>query len=407
MDIAIVGAGIGGLAAASLLAGQGHTITLFERFAEARPLGSGLVIQPVGLAVLDALGAGQAARGLGAPLQRMIGKAGRATVLDVTYRRQSPGLAMHRAALFHVLWQAMQQQAVQVVTDAHVIAAPLTGQKRHIQIEGGATSGPFDLVVDASGTRSNLSPIKARPLPFGAVWGHVPWPDNSPLPRDQLSQVYHKASRMAGVLPIGSLPGDPRPRAAVFWSLPLVDLDSWPQKNMDQWRAEVAALWPEMAPFTQTLPTPDLMTTARYSHGSLRKPYDTALIFLGDSAHRASPQLGQGANMALLDAMALSQSLHLPLDEALPRYAAMRRWHVRIYQAMSAAFTPMYQSDSKLLPVLRDLLLAPSSGIPPLPRLLTALVSGDMIPPLAGSRFPDALGGQPRYNDPAQPRRPS
>jgi 2-polyprenyl-6-methoxyphenol hydroxylase-like FAD-dependent oxidoreductase len=256
-----------------------------------------------------------------------------------------------------------------------------------------------------------LSPLKARLLPFGAVWGHVPWPDESPLPRDQLSQRYHRASRMAGVLPIGRLPDDPRPRAAVFWSLPLAELDGWPVKNMAEWQAEVAALWPDMAAFTQTLTTPGQMTAARYAHGSLRKPFDTALVFIGDAAHRASPQLGQGANMALLDAMALSEALseafHLPLDEALPRYAAMRRWHVRLYQAMSAAFTPMYQSASRVLPVLRDVLLAPASAIPPVPRLLTALVAGDMIPPLAGSRFPDALGGQPRYNDPAQPRRPS
>jgi 2-polyprenyl-6-methoxyphenol hydroxylase-like FAD-dependent oxidoreductase len=94
--------------------------------------------------------------------------------------------------------------------------------------------------------------------------------------------------------------------------------------------------------------------------------------------------------MALLDAMALSLALRQNPDQALPRYAQMRRWHVRSYQAMSAAFTPMYQSSGWLLPALRDHILAPASRIPPLPRLLTALVSGDMIPPIAGTGFPDA-----------------
>ena len=96
--IGIVGAGIGGLAAAALLARTGHKVTLAERFAAPRPVGSGLVVQPVGLAVLDALGAGQAARDLGAPLVQMLGHSGTRTVLDVRYRPGAPGLAMHRAS---------------------------------------------------------------------------------------------------------------------------------------------------------------------------------------------------------------------------------------------------------------------------------------------------------------------
>jgi 2-polyprenyl-6-methoxyphenol hydroxylase-like FAD-dependent oxidoreductase len=52
MRIAIIGTGIGGLAAASLLADQGHEITIFDQFDTLKPVGSGLVIQPVGQAVL-------------------------------------------------------------------------------------------------------------------------------------------------------------------------------------------------------------------------------------------------------------------------------------------------------------------------------------------------------------------
>ena len=40
------------------------------------------------------------------------------------------------------------------------------------------------------------------------------------LPDNQLTQRYFRASRMAGVMPIGRLPGEITPRAAVFWSLP-------------------------------------------------------------------------------------------------------------------------------------------------------------------------------------------
>ena len=385
LNIGIIGAGIGGLAAAALLAQDGHRVVIAERFATPRPLGSGLVVQPVGLAVLEALGLDGEARGLGQPIARMLGHAGARVVLDVRYRPGAPGLAMHRAALFHLLWQAATRTGVMIETGAAVTEAPLLprGGGRLISRAGAPPLGPFDLVVDAGGAGSALSPLQARALPFGAIWGHVPWPADARLPQDRLSQRYLGAHRMAGVLPIGRLPDDPTPRAAVFWSLPRAALDQWPDTDLAAWKAEVAGFWPEMAPFLAPLATPAEMTPARYSHGTLRRPFAARLLHIGDAAHRASPQLGQGANMALLDAMALAVALRQgDADTAPALQARLRRWHVTAYQAMSAAFTPMYQSDSRTLPLLRDHVLAPLSRLPGVRGLLTALVSGDLLPPL-------------------------
>ncbi|MCU0829028.1 MAG: FAD-dependent monooxygenase [Tabrizicola sp.] len=384
--IAITGAGIGGLAAAALLARDGHDISLFERFPAPKPLGSGLVVQPVGLAVLDALGAGETARALGAPLTRMLGHSGPRIALDVAYRPEQPGLAMHRAALFHVLWQAAHAQGIAPTTGHTALSTQQTPQSIRLITDQGPC-GAFDLIVDASGAGSPLSPLTAKPLPFGAVWAHVPWPGTD-LPPTELRQRYHRASRMAGILPIGCLPGDPTPRAAVFWSLSVGELDQWPNKPLGEWQAEVASFWPAMIPFLDQITDKAQLTPARYSHGTLRRPYSDRLVHIGDAAHRASPQLGQGANMALLDAYALATALRLPLDEALPAYHRARRWHLGLYQAMSAAFTPQYQSQSRALPALRDHVLAPMSRLWPLPRILSALVSGDLIPPVAGTLFP-------------------
>ena len=377
---------MGGLAASALLSRAGHDVSLFERFETPGPVGSGLVLQPVGLAVLDAIGAGDVARSLAAPITHMLGHAGARTVLDVHYAPGAPGLAMHRAALFAVLWDAAMAAGVAVKTAVQVTGAPQDGARRWIATQDGTRLGPFDLVIDASGAKSALSPLRARLLPYGAVWGHVAWPRDTGFAPDRLIQRYHGAHRMAGVLPIGRLPGDATPRAAVFWSMPRADLANWATRNQTDWRGEVVAFWPEMAPFLADGP---IMTPAAYSHGTLRRPYETALAFIGDAAHRASPQLGQGANMALLDAMALATALaSCDLDDALPRYAALRRWHVRGYQAMSAAFTPMYQSHSRILPRVRDHVLAPMSKLPPVRAVLTRLVAGTLIPPLASTDWP-------------------
>lgn len=400
MKIAVVGAGVGGLALACLAARQGHEVCLWERFEQPRPVGSGLVIQPVGLAVLDHIGVGAQARSLGAAITRMQGHlaSGRA-VLDVSYRSGSPGLAMHRAALFGVLWQAAQAAGAQVRTGCEVHEAPLAPSgRRRLCLAGGEVADEADLVVDASGAGSRLTPLKARALAYGAIWGTVAWPDGSALPTHELRQRYQAASRMVGVLPIGRMHEGDVPRAAVFWSMPTADLDGWTRTPIEAWREQAQRLWPEMAPFLAQISATDQMTPARYAHGTLGRPHAPGLAFIGDSAHRASPQLGQGANMALLDAWALATALQeLPLVQALPRYAALRRWHVRLYQGMSAAFTPMYQSGSRVLPVLRDHVLAPASRWPGVPRLLSALVSGDLLPPLA------QRGGG--LNGPSQARR--
>lgn len=381
MRIGIAGAGIGGLAAAALLARDGHKVTVFDQFDAPRPVGSGLVIQPVGLEVLDRIGAGEEARAVGTPLSALYGEEARSgrVVLSVGYGAR-PGLGIHRAALFHVLHKAALASGAEVRAGHRV-----TGRAgRELLFETGAREGPFELIVDACGAGSPLSPLRSRALPYGAVWSTVPWPETTPLPDNRLTQCYRRADRMLGVLPVGTMPGAPdRPLAAIFYSLAVRDHAGWLATSFEIWRAEARALWPDFTPFLDSVGGHDAFTFASYSHGTLARPCGEGIAHIGDAAHRASPQLGQGANMALLDARALQLALRRAAgDEALRLYAGARRWHIAAYQAMSAAFTPQYQSDSRALPVLRDRLLAPLSQIWPIPGILTRLVCGDLVPPM-------------------------
>ncbi|MGR3636239.1 MAG: FAD-dependent oxidoreductase [Shimia sp.] len=388
MQIAIAGAGIGGLAAATLLRRAGHDTTVFDQFNAPAPVGSGLVIQPAGQDVLRALGVLPDALAKGATMSRMLGHeatSGR-KVLDVHYIRRTdhvPGLAIHRATLFDLLLRAANDAGVTLLPSHRVQAA----QNGTLTFEGGTTRGEFDLIIDASGASSVLSPLTTRALPYGAIWGTVPWPDATALPKNELRQTYRRASNMVGVMPAGQLPGQSTQCATIFWSLPADSGPQWRAEGVPKWHAQVASLWPDAMPFFEQITATDQMTMARYSHGTLRHVWRDRLVFIGDAAHRASPQLGQGANMALLDAWALARALthsQNDLSQALPRYAKARRWHTRIYQALSAAFTPQYQSDSRFLPFLRDRILFPASQIPPIPRIMTTLVRGHLAPPILG-----------------------
>ena len=223
LDIAIAGAGIGGLAAAALLAADGRNVVVFDQFAKPLPVGSGLVIQPVGQDVLAQIGALESAVTNGSRITRMLGHEadnGR-RVLDVWYDRaegtawQYFGLAIHRSALFGAIHEAALRAGAQIVPNAQVTAA----SAGLLTLADGRQEGPFDLIIDASGATSPLSPLKARPLPYGAIWGTVDWPEETTLMPDMLTQVYRRADRMIGAMPIGTGGMGTTNKAAIFWSL--------------------------------------------------------------------------------------------------------------------------------------------------------------------------------------------
>ena len=107
MRVGIVGCGVAGQAAAAFLSEAGHDVTIYERFAEPRPLGAGLLLQPTGLAVLRELGLEEQAQALGAKVVGLEAKTHRGrSVLDLSYADLHPaahGLGIRRSVLFDLL----------------------------------------------------------------------------------------------------------------------------------------------------------------------------------------------------------------------------------------------------------------------------------------------------------------
>lgn len=390
LDIAIAGCGPAGLATALLLGRDGHRVTLFERFEAPRPAGSGLMIQPTGFAILRALGLADALLSHGARVDRLRGEAGSTgrVVLDVHYRALGRhagfGVGVHRATLFAILHEAVVDSGIVVETGCAVTGTEvMSGHRRRLLLEGGRSAGP-DLVVDALGTRTPIAQPCGRELAYGALWATLDWPEHALFDRAALEQRYRRASVMIGVLPVGRFPGGKRQQAAFFWSLRANRLDAWRATGLDAWKAEVSELWPATQPILDQIASPDQLTFARYAHRTLRAPAEPGMIHIGDAWHSASPQLGQGANMALLDAYALAMALRHKgdLPSALASAVAMRRRHVRLYQALTALFTPVYQSDSHILPLVRDRLVGPLSKLWPATRIQAGMVSGLIGNPL-------------------------
>lgn len=398
-SIAVAGCGPAGLAAALYLVRLGHRVVVVERFDRPAPVGSGLILQPTGLAVLADLGLADRILGLGARIDRMFGRSVPSdpsrpakVVLDVRYDALGPGrfgLAVHRAALFDSLHGAAAER-VSIETGFAVAGLDRAADRRPILVDGeGRRLGPFDLVVDALGARSPLrfatfGHDAFRPLAYGALWASLPWPTSGPFDAATLEQRYRRAGAMAGVMPSGRRGPSGRPEATLFWSLKPERYPDWKAAGLAAWKAEVERLWPETRPLLDAVTVPEQLTLARYGHHTLALPHGDRIVFVGDAAHATSPQLGQGANMALLDAAALGAAFRDggALERVFAGYADRRRLHVRLYQGLSRVFTPFYQSDGALLPALRDVFFKPVSERAIGARLIGHLVAGTLADPL-------------------------
>ena len=402
LDVAICGCGPAGLAAALLLHRDGHRVRIFERFESPRPVGSGLILQPTGLGVLAELGLCEQTLAVGARIDRLFGRVAPSNrvVLDVRYAalgRGWHGVAVQRTALFDLLHRAASRAGIEIVPGIEVAAVERRGDQSIPSDMHGRPLGSFDLVVDALGARSALAAtrVQRRVLPYGALWANIPWPQSGAFDAHALEQRYFRASRMAGILPIGSSsPSEPR-LAAFFWSLRRDQFPAWRTQPIADWKRAVAQLWPEAEPVISSVTDHEQLVFAQYDHFTMRTPCADGLVHIGDAGRSTSPQLGQGANMALLDALALSRALHSggTLLQRLMHYKRLRFWHVRLFQAASAMFTPFYQSDSRVLPWVRDWLAAPVSRLPIGDRVLARLVAGMTVAPLGRSPFENYRGG--------------
>lgn len=366
MRIGVIGCGTAGPAAAILLARRGHRVQLFDQAAELKPLGAGILLQPTGMAVLEQIGLLQGLLGLGARVDRLLGTDPHdRAVLDVRYADLRPdlfGLGLHRGALFSALHAEAERAGVEVRSG--VAATSFEERADSVSFRGrdGTKYGDFDLLLIADGTRSSLRDAfggvqRCKPYPWGALWFVAENPDAKFA--GVLRQVYRGTSGMIGFLPSGrAVPNGPN-TVSIFWSVRMDAVEAIRARGLEAWKREVRELTPMANGVLDQIQSLDQLITAGYHDVVVHRAGRGRVALLGDCAHAMSPQLGQGANLALLDAAAMDAALAASPDvpAATALYDRMRRRSTRYYQFASRWLTPVFQSGMDWISPLRDRLL--------------------------------------------------
>ncbi len=410
LDVGIIGGGTAGSAAAVFLARAGHRVTLYERVPEPRPVGAGITIQPTGLHVLCRLELYPYVLSRGAPIERLLcesmatsAEAKRRPLVDLSYASVAEdlfGVGLHRGVLFEALHASVtREENITLRTGVEIVDLARVAQRRgrsswFVDVNR-ERHGPHELVVVADGARSQLrddtgTSKRVSPYPWGALWfvGKDLRDPHSARVRT-LHQVVDGNQRFLGMLPTGHGPGatlGPR-LVSLFWSIRCDRVDAWRARGLGAWKDELAKLAPESVPVLDQIESIDQVLFASYHDVVMHRWSTRNVVYLGDAAHATSPQLGQGCNLALWDAMVLADVLAAADDAgghggggdlalALDRYSRLRADHLAFYQFSTRMLTPFFQGDDAWLGTLRDLTMPLMSKLAITNRLMTLTMFG-------------------------------
>ncbi len=357
----VVGAGIGGLATALALAQEGHRVTVVEQAPRFEAVGSGIVLAPNAVHVLRRLGVDLTRIGQVIDRSEVRPATGRAWfAADVAGLAGSDGptFALPRPALHAALVEALPA-SVEIVHGRRVEAvepvASADGTGAGVAVRWGETVRHVDVVIGADGLRSAVreAAVGQRRLRYSGTtcWrGFTPWSGGATA-----VEAWGAGTRV-GVVPTGggsayyylvrtAPQGEPGPTQ-------VSTIRSW-FAGYDGVAGQVIAALDVVPPLHH-----DLIELDRPVWGSGR------VLLLGDAAHAMTPNQGQGAAMAIEDALAVAFALRGGAEGALERYVRMRSRRVRRVQLASRRIGTVAHAGGPRVARLRDSVfrLAPATS---------------------------------------------
>lgn len=364
MKALVIGGGIAGPVAAMALQKVGIDSTIYEAYpANSGNAGTFLTFAGNGMNALAAIDGGEAVREHSFPTSRLIFRSGTGKLLgeiSIGSKATGPARTIRRGDLYRALHLEAAARGVAVEYGKRLVDAR-SGDSGVTAFFADGTSVSGDFLIGADGVRSVTRRLidpnapAARYVPVLNIGGYSAGLEVEGKPGD-FQMTFGKRCFFGYVkAPDGQVWwfANPRRREEPKWEeLSAVDSDNWIEQLIDLCSGDAG-------PAVEIIKATTNRLTAWKTYDMPRVPHwhNERMVIIGDAAHAASPSSGQGASMAIEDAVLLSKCLRdFPFADAFPAFVDLRRERVEAIVAHGARSS----SDKAAGPVgrvIRDLMM--------------------------------------------------
>ncbi len=363
-EVIITGGGIAGLATAIALRQRGVEARALEQTPGLSEIGAGLLLGPNGCAVLDRLGALSAlleGRSMPVPRWELRNWQGRLLSTLTIPRPGEFSISTRRSDLQQALLACLPADAVR--TGCEVTGASLIPNGVRLELADGREMSARQ-VIASDGAHSKVR---------AALWpgseprycGYVGWRgivDQVPAGWEsgRVSESWGQGRRF-GIAPLGD--------GRTYWyaSVNVPEARNRERVSVAQLQRDFSGWHAPVAEILEAMPEESLLQHPIADRRPLwNSQRDEKVVLIGDAAHPLTPNLGQGASMALEDAWELAARWGHP--GAMADFVRSRRPRLLRLWAISRQLGKMIQWEHPLLCGLRD---APIRAMPDaMPNLL-------------------------------------
>ena len=360
----IIGGGIGGLTCAIAMAKRGFEIQVFEQAAEIRPLGAGITLGVNAMRVFKELGLAEDLIARGNPFNKIGIKTHNGRVLNrIDIERLEdelgmPSIGIHRAELHNVLIKHLPPNTLNLGEKFVEYKQGQDGITAIFESGKGVTAG---LLIGADGIHSRVreeivgtSPLRdAKQICFRGVCdaGSISWD------KSQTFEAWGKSKRF-GIVPIG--------KHKIYWFLTINrDQNSKIPQEAKEYLLESFGDWYDPVPAIISHTESDaILRNDLYDRLPIDRWHDERAVLLGDAAHPTTPNMGQGAAMAIESAAVLASCLeeYDDLPTAIEQYERLRMPRTQTITKRSWSIGQIATVSNPLWVAVRNLSIRLMSG---------------------------------------------